>query len=139
MPRAASIAGKYALTSIWIIVTKLAIMVIKAGILTLSGITLRRSEITRLEPTRTSVAATPIPIPLMAAVVIDVTQNFCKQSDGGCGYCKCGAGAKHQTQNRIFLNETVGEIFKVFTTHLRFPPVLMPSKRRHHRNFHCKV
>ena len=44
-------------------------IVMKAGIRTLSGITLRSNEITALEPISTSVAAAPIPRPLKACVV----------------------------------------------------------------------
>ena len=41
-----------------------------AGIRISSGIALRRREITRLEKIRTKVTARPMPIPLLAAVVI---------------------------------------------------------------------
>ena len=44
-------------------------MVINAGILTRSGITFRKREITTFEPKRTTVAAIPMPKPLIAEVV----------------------------------------------------------------------
>jgi hypothetical protein len=45
------------------IVTNDAMTVMKAGILTLSGMNLDNNEITTLEPTRTNVVAMPIPRP----------------------------------------------------------------------------
>ena len=44
-------------------------MTIKAGMRTLSGITLRRAEMAMLLPSSTKVAAAPMPRPLMALVV----------------------------------------------------------------------
>ena len=50
-------------------VTKPATMVMKAGMRTLSGMTLRSREITTLEQTSTKVVAAPMPMALEAAVV----------------------------------------------------------------------
>jgi hypothetical protein len=44
--------------------------IIKAGILTLSGITFASSDIATLDPTSTKVVAMPIPIPLSEDVVV---------------------------------------------------------------------
>jgi hypothetical protein len=64
-----SSAGKYAFSRNCTIVTKPAIIVTKAGILTLSGITFLVAAITAFDPTSTAVVANPIPTPLIAAVV----------------------------------------------------------------------
>ena len=69
IPSDLSIAGANAFTSICTTLTNPAIMVMKAGIRTLSGIKLRSNDITALEHTSTIVAATPIPMPFIAAVV----------------------------------------------------------------------
>ena len=52
-----------------IIVTKVAIIRIKAGILTWFGITFRKREISTLEQIKTKVTASPMPIPFIAIVV----------------------------------------------------------------------
>ena len=69
MPSALLIVGRYALINICITVTNVAIIVIYAGIRTLSGMTLRSAEITAFEQTSTTSAATPMPSPFNAAVV----------------------------------------------------------------------
>jgi hypothetical protein len=51
-------------------VTNEAIITIKEGILTLSGIKSLTSETTKLDITKTKVVANPIPSPLMAEVVV---------------------------------------------------------------------
>ena len=50
-------------------VTNDAMMTMKAGILTLSGITFLSIEIRRLDITRTTVVVSPIPTPFIALVV----------------------------------------------------------------------
>ena len=50
-------------------VTNAAMMTIKAGMRTLSGIRLATREMTKLDITRTNVVASPIPMPLKAEVV----------------------------------------------------------------------
>ena len=56
--------------TIWTMVTKVAMMTMKAGIRTLSGMTLLRSEITMFDIISTKVVAKPMLIPLMADVVV---------------------------------------------------------------------
>ena len=69
IPSDLSIAGAKAFTNICTTLTKPAIIVIYAGMRTLSGIKLRSNDITALEQTSTIVAAMPIPKPFTAAVV----------------------------------------------------------------------
>ena len=61
--------GMYACNNNWINVTKDATITMNAGIRTLSGITLRSSEINTLDNTSTAVVVSPMPNPLMADVV----------------------------------------------------------------------
>ena len=60
VPSAVYRSGRYAFISIWIMVTKPAIITMYAGIRTLSGITLRSADIAMLEQIRTIAAAIPI-------------------------------------------------------------------------------
>ena len=62
-------SGANALTSICTTVTKPAMIVMYAGIRTLSGMNFRSAEITALEQISTAVAATPMPMALNAEVV----------------------------------------------------------------------
>ena len=69
-PSASSSAGINALIRSCTIVTNDAITTIYAGILTLEGITLRRSEITMLEQSKTIVTEMPIPMALTIDVLV---------------------------------------------------------------------
>ena len=75
-PKASSNAGEKAWINSCTMVTNPATMVIKAGMRTLSGMTLRSREITALEHTSTKVVAAPMPMALEAAVV---TANVAQQ------------------------------------------------------------
>ena len=70
MPSDSLRLGIYASRRSCTIVTKLATITMNAGIRTLSGMILRRSEINRFEKIRTTVVVRPIPIPFDAEVVI---------------------------------------------------------------------
>ena len=69
-PSASNRAGTYACMDSSTMVTKEAMITMKAGILTLSGIKFLIRETTRLLITSTKRVASPIPIPLIALVVV---------------------------------------------------------------------
>ncbi|MPM61804.1 hypothetical protein SDC9_108667 [bioreactor metagenome] len=69
MPRASYSEGTKACISSWMIVTKVLMTTMYAGMRTLLGIKLRKAEMTRLDPSSTRVAARPIPMPFVTLVV----------------------------------------------------------------------
>ena len=70
IPRVLLSSGRYAPRSICTKVTKLATITMKAGILTLSGITFLSIDIRRFDIASTAVVQSPIDMPFMAEVVM---------------------------------------------------------------------
>ena len=70
MPSACDKSGRNALSSMSIIVTKDAMMMMYAGMRTLSGMTLRSRLMNRFEKISTAVTARPMPMPLKRLVVM---------------------------------------------------------------------
>ena len=76
IPRLSYSEGTNACNSICTIVTNVHIMRTKAGIRTSSGTNFLKIDITVFDPIRTNVAASPIPIPFIAAVVTAIVGHM---------------------------------------------------------------